>query len=457
MIVSSLLVCLHYESDAQSNFWSSKATYSPHNTTLMGANSRFGYHDNNWSTYFMRYNDTTFFCSTNYSTVMTTPTSCKVPMPNTLIINDFKVFYGYQGFIGSFQGVGMFGLAYTYNSMNTNYFDFIKLPAVDQLNRIAVILKPYSSGHPAQLKAFAIGDKVLSKGPKQSYLLEFYAQGNGFMDPYSYAPLAFDHITEKQEIADDVIIVGERVVFATRDTRSRHAPVNLRITDTNNFLSNPNIDIQWQIWLPSNQKICSELRLLHLHHDYFILAYIIYDTQVGKYYLCTNKIKLNDFLCLNNTIVSHKILIGGDCTNLVDIVYEPDVNTLVLLLNGNDQSELYHTDPYSTTSTYTTKLYYPDGNLYSIDTIGDYPYLYHNIYVAMGDNRFFSQNVSYGTSIFESCLNITKLEMLMQKPPVIEKIEDPVARYTDSKEINNYEKEGLYYFGQTSCAIFDNK
>ena len=457
LIVSCLLIGLQYDAKAQTNFWSSEATYSPHNTTLFGANSRFGYHDNNKSTYFMRYNDSSYFCSTIYSTVTTTPTSCKVWVPGSLIINYFKKFHYYQGYIGSYDGVGMYGFTPCYNSTILNSFDIYKLTAVDQLNRIAVIKSSDVSIIPFQLKAFAVGDKVLSKGLKQSFLLEFYAQGEGLFVPYHYAPLFVDYNTGNQEIADDVIVVGKRVVFATRDTRNRHAPVNLRISDTNNVLSNTNIDIQWQLWLPSNQELRSELRLRHLKDDDFVLAYIIYDTQVEKYYLCTNRINLNDFIVLNNTIVSHKILLGTDCTNLVDIVYVPDVNTLVLLLNGNDKSEFYHTTPYSNTSTSTTQLYYPNGNLYSIDTIGDYPYLYHNIYVAMGDNRFFSQNVSYGTAIFKSCLSITELDMLLQTHPSIDKIKDPLARYSDMKQLYRHETDGVYFFGQTSCTIFDNE
>ena len=450
LIVSCLLIGLQYDAKAQTNFWSSEATYSPHNTTLFGANSRFGYHDNNKSTYFMRYNDSSYFCSTIYSTVTTTPTSCKVPMPESLIINRFKKFHGYQGFIGSLQGVGMFGRTYIYNSMNTNYFEFFKLPAIDQLNRIAVIKEVYSNPMPVQLKAFATGDKVMAKGPKQSYILEFYAQGLGMYLPYYYAPLTYDPVSEKQEVADDVIIVRERVVFATRDTRSRHAPVNLRISDTNNVLSNTNINIQWQLWLPSNQELRSELRLRHLKNDDFLLAYIIYDTQLEKYFLCTNKINLNDLIILNNTIVSHKILIGTDCTNLVDVVYEPDVNTLVLLLNGNDKSELYHTDPYKTISATITRLDYPNGNLYSIDTIGDYA---SDMYVAIGGNVFFSQDISNGINIGYSCLNLIKVDMVLQPQPTIDKKNDPIAPYTNNIEFDSHEDIGVYFFGQASCVI----
>lgn len=452
LILSFLIVSS--QNIAWAQFWSTEATFSPHNTTLIGDASRFGYYYNNHSMYYMRYSDTSFFCNIVYYTVASTPISSKVGMPQNFIIKDFKRFISHPGFIGSYLGVGMYGIAYSYNLPTNNTFEFFKLSAVDRLNRMAVIASAGINRFSYHLKAFAIGDKATAKGPRQSYIMEFYVQGNGFFDPYHYAPLPLDPVSDKQEIADDVIIVNTNVIFATRDTRGSHAPVNLRISDTNNVLSNPDIDFQWQFVLPSYQNVCSELRLRYLQDDFFVLSYIAYDSQEKKYSLYIHRISLNDFLAMNNTIVSHKLIIGGDCTNLVDIVYEPDVSTLVLLSNGNNKSELYHIDPYSSGAASVTKLDYPNGNLYSIDTIGDYLTTNADMYVAMGDDRFFSQDISNGINIEESCLNITEQKTLLQTPPYIDKIKDPLSRYFDNKEYIQYSNDGGTIFGQRTCGIF---
>ncbi len=79
----------------------------------------------------------------------------------------------------------------------------------------------------------------------------------------------------------------------------------------------------------------------------------------------------------------------------VTIIYDPDVNTMVLLLNGDLNSEFYHADPYLITSYNTIKLDYTYGRLHSIDTIGGLPLHNNNdIYVAMGDSVFFSQDLN---------------------------------------------------------------
>lgn len=67
---------------------------------------------------------------------------------------------------------------------------------------------------------------------------------------------------------------------------------------------------------------------------------------------------------------------------------------MVLLLNGDLNSEFYHADPYLITSYNTIKLDYPYVKLHSIDTIGEYPVQNNDIYVAMGDSVFFSQDLN---------------------------------------------------------------
>ena len=452
----SLLVAMSHNT-LQAQFWSTKAVYSPHTSSMVGDASRVGYHNLGHVAYYMRYNDSSYFCSPVYYMLAYTPIATKILLPQTFIINQFKKFMTYEGFIGSNDGVGMYGWALQYYNYNqVNNLHLYKLPAIKQLNRTTLTRVP---GEYAQLKAFAIGDKYAAKGPVQRCLMEFYAQGYGALTtPYYYAPLPIDIESGKGEFADDVITVDNYVVFSTRETRDEVIPVNLRISDTTSVLQNADIDNQWRFSLLENETVCSESRLKYLKDWDFALSYVVYDT-IGhdgyKYFLLIHRINLKYFLDGNDAIVTYCIPLPGDCVNLVDVVYEPDVQTMVLLLNGNNRSEIYHIDPFVPVSIPVTKLYYPDGNLYSIDTMGGYPPYHADKYVAMGDSSFFSQDISNGIEIEQSCLEITKPKMLLQKPPVIEIIDAPIDRYFDYKIYCSYGNNARDFYGQKKCGLID--
>ncbi len=302
------------------------------------------------------------------------------------------------------------------------------------------------------LKIFAIGEKEFSKAPPQSCILEFYAQGGADFTPYYYAPLAYDPITLQQEIADDVITMDNYVIFATRDTRENHAKVNLRISDTTSVLLNGDIDNQWRFLLPSYYNLCSELRLHHLKDEYFTLSYIIHNEQDGKTLLCIHKINLYDFLAEYNTIVYGEVELEEGYTNLIDVIYEPDVNTMVLLLNGNGNSRFYHLDPFFVDVT-VSWMEYSDCELYSIDTIGFYLPTNMDMYVAHGGDRFFSQDISNGIYVENSCLDVNYQELLLPDPPKVKKIEDPVSRYSGNKDYILYQYPCEAFYGQRDCGI----
>lgn len=439
--------------DAWAQFWSTQAIFSPGSSTLISDASRFHYHRHNHSTYYMRYVDSSYFCNTVYYTVATTPMSTKISMDQDFVISDFKKFLYYQGFIGSYQGVGMYGRAISYDAP-INTIEYYKLPTVERLNRIAVIP---SSVYNNQLKAYAIGQRPTSKGPKQSCILEFYAEGVGAVWPYYYAPLAFDPATNTQEIADDVITLDNYVIFATRDTRRGHAPVNLRISDTTDVLQNSDIDAQWRFMLPDYQILCSELRLQNLLDGFFVLTYTIFDTQEEKYYLCVQRIHLYDFLAENNTILHYDIPISERTKTMVDIVYEPDVDILVILLKGNKMSRIYHTYPNSVYSSTVSVLDYPNANASSIDTIGDYAPSNVDIYVVLGDTNFFSQDISYGLPIDNSCLNKDEDKTIPQENYIIKREMDPINRYASNKIINSFVKPSSYIEGSAPCVIIGVK
>ena len=445
-----LVISLYSDLKAQSAI----VSYFPSSSTLLGDASRIGYHYNNWTTYYMRYNDTSYFCVLyNPAIWIPTPSSDKIPMPQDFVIWDFKEYNSSPGYIGSYQGVGMYGWANSYNLFYpANYFRVFKLPAVDLLKRTAYIRVPNAEDE-FMTKAFSVGKRVVTgSSSSQSYILEYYVDGSGMFAPYQYAPLEFNS-TERKETADDVITIDHYVIFATSDTRKEHAPVNLRISDTTNVLSNGDIDYQWQFLLPSNENVYGELRLLFLDDHEFILAYTIYDSKRNKYYLCFHKIILADFLAGFNSIVSHEIQLEKDCSNLVDIVFEPDVSTVIALLNGSNRSETYHIDAYLTTSSYVTKLYYPNGLLWSIDTVGTHSQYTSDMYMAIEDNNIFFQDISNGVDIDSSCLEMIKKVYTLKEPPLINYYKDPLERYSGSKQLSILNIQYYLFGGMRTCGI----
>jgi hypothetical protein len=441
LILCTLLFPLPDNIRAQSSI----IAYSPSSSLLNGSASRIGYHFNEYFTFYMRYNDSSFFCSELDAALMAmTPGAYKMPLPNDFIITDFKKFKSCQGYIGLYQGVGMYGWgSYGPTPSYSHTLHIFKLPVVDRLKRVASLRTEYTS------KAFAIGEKNL--GPKQSYIMEFYAEGINEFTPYFYAPMPFDVFTNEQEIADDVTTLSHYVVFATRDTRKNHIPINLRISDTTSVLLHSDIDLQWQFPLPSYMSVLGELRLLSLDEKHFVLMYVVIDTQSSAYFLRMHRINLTDFLVGNNTIVSHEIPVDKSCSDLIDAIYDPEVQTMVILMNGYGESELYHTYPFSNTNSSVSKLIYPDGNFYSIDTIGDIFHMAPDMYVAMGDSVVFCQDISNGIDLIESCLEIEKEDSFLRESPRIGILNDPLARYSDNKILYHIDSEASLFLGSVIC------
>ena len=457
LFISSCLLIIEAGS-AGAQIMSVMGNFSPSTSTLIGEASRIGYDNGAWSTYYMRYNDSSYFCGHHsyvyWTSIAPAVNSTKVTMPQDFVITDFKKFIGDPGYIGSYQGKGMYGFSFGYNQYNSNGFQIIKLPAVDKLTRTTEI---HPSGQYAVngMKFFSIGEKLDTRySILQSYILEYYLMGTGM---YKYAPLQYNPQSYEQEIADDVITAGEYVIFATRDTRLNHAPVNLRISDTNNVLSNTSdIAFQWRFQLPDTEQVYSELRLLDLlDNKEFILAYTIYNTGDNNYYLCIHRINLLDFLAGNNGIVSHEIKINKECSDLIDMIFKPNLKTMVVLLSGEGKSELYHMKPYSDTNDYTTRLDYSDGSFYSIDTIGENGFPNEALYIAMGDSVIFTQNFSNLSSLSQSCLPRQRKRMILRKNPVIKHIKDPLAFYSGNQEFFSNAPIDVYYHGTRTCNIIN--
>jgi hypothetical protein len=215
------------------------------------------------------------------------------------------------------------------------------------------------------------------------------------------------------------------------------------------------ISFQWQFLLPSYEQVVSELRLLPLDDKYFVLTYNIFNTLDNTYYLCIHRIQLAGLLAGNNIIVSHEIKIDGNCKELVDIVYDPDVNTLVILMNGNEKSEIYHDNPFSNANSNVSKLLFSDGCLVSLDTMGEF---YHSIpdwYMALGDSVFFCQNISTGAMIAESCLDIVNVISYLRESPQIALIEDPLDYFFDRKSVVLFDVLNEYFGGYEKCVLPD--
>lgn len=435
---------------------SSLMTYNPSSSTLIGSASRIGYHLIDYFTFYMRYNDSSYFCSELDAALwIPNPTAFKATLPQNFIITDFIKFRAQYGVIGSYEGVGMYawtGINIQSNPLYDHLYIF-KMPTVDRLKRVTSIWEIQNS-IPSSIKTFSIGEKSgSSDGPARTHFMEFYAGGLNEFVPYYYAPMPQDSVhTGEAEIADDVITLSHYVVLATRDYRSGHAQINLRISDTANVLLNTDIDYQHQLWIHLNEKVVSELRLTPLKPDIFVLTYVKHNPLDNVYLLCTNKIILSDLLGGNNTIVSHEIKLDPNCIDLVDVIYMPGVNKMVLLLNGNGESELYHVDPFSNTNSFTSKLVYSDGCFYSLDTIGNYYQTMPNCYTAIGGNVIFCQEISNNSNIIdESCLDRESDFFLLRDPPNIEKLKDPLKRYTAERNYIPLYFQDSSFAGNRTC------
>ena len=455
------IVFIFWGSGVKAQHWSTMVSFSPSSSTLISDASRFGYHYQNWTAYYMRYNDYSYFGTLFYPVIWSNPPDFyKTQMPQDFIITDFKEFWPQMGFIGSYQNAGMYGYVYDHDlSLATNTFHIIKLPRVDLLKRIVYFEVP-NPQYNVEGKILSIGERAVSSGYSRSYLMEFFAYYSSNEYPYQKyrcAPLAYDSITHDQEIADDVINLDHFVVFSTRDTRLGHTPVNLRISDTTNVLANSDINNQWQFFLPANRKLVSETRLLVLDDDEFVLMYITYDINLEKCYLEVHKIILPDFLSGNNTIVSHEINVNKDCSNLIEVVFEPDVNTMVILLNGSGRSEIYHMDPFVTTNTPVSMLNYPGVQLSSLKIVERYYSYNADCYMAIGGNELFAQDISSGFNVDFSCLDSSIQKIPLREPPLIGLYKDPLNYYLGEK-IFEYRLFSLINFeGTSECTMYQNK
>lgn len=122
-------------------------------------------------------------------------------------------------------------------------------------------------------------------------------------------------------------------------------------------------------------------------------------------------------------------------------------------MNGGDRSTFYHIDPSATTNTPVYKLDYPDGELYSLDTLRDSNTLPVAMYVAMGGNKIFCQDISNGVCVSGSCLDVTRLDMPLVPQPEYEKIYDPIDCFTDNRIYFFFNESAEFFNGTLECIV----
>lgn len=458
-ILMSILLMMLIPGNGRTQVYSVEASYSPASTTLDVFSTRYGYHYSNMSHFYMRYNDSAYLCNHMLATLYApNPAYLIFPLEESCIITDFKKLNSIQGFIGSYRGVGMHGRTSSSLMMpGVNYqILYFLLPFVDRLQRAATAQLSIPGGV-THMRAFAIGEKKISgTNDKLSCLLDFYADGIGVTDPYYYAQLPYNLSNHTGEFADDVITFKQNVVFATRDTRVGNNPINLRISDTSLGLSSSIIKIQQQLHTPPSEVLSSKIRLVHIGGHYFVVVYSFYDLMEDQYYLCYHKINIKDFYEGYNTIVSHEIPIEKEFCELTDVIYEPDRNTMVILMNGAGRCELYHVDPnLGNVNGFAYKIEYDSGNLYSLDTVMDPLYSpSERGYVAVGDNDIFYQDISSGYTIINSCKSIIKKRVYLRDVPVIIKNPDPIVPIPDMKQPGFWNKPVRMGDGTQSCMVY---
>ncbi len=262
---------------------------------------------------------------------------------------------------------------------------------------------------PYQRRMFAIGESYQSD-ITQTYILELDVQGtsvSGF-GPFNYAKML------DKETVDDVALVNEMVVFSTRDHNSTSSKVNLRISNVENMLTGSEIDVQWRLRLHSYESVCGRVFVTHLNDKDVCVSYIKYNDNTGEYYMCLNRINLDEiFDSYYRYPIQEMLIPKGE--EILDIKYDENKKVLVLLLDKeNRQSVFIQALPYLTEAYGATRIETEEGERYfSIDTLQEYYPVFNHSYEAWGGNKCFIQSYADDGTVINSCYPFYKQDVLL--------------------------------------------
>lgn len=376
------------------------------------------------------------------------------PLPSGLNISELRKKSVVPWFCGEWSGMGLYGrmfLNLNYIQTPNSYFLFT-LPDMNNLRKFAIATNMVDPYHQ---RMFAIGET--NSAPPNTHIVELELQGTGIseLSPYVYAPL------DSQEYLDDMEIVAEYVVFATRDYRANRSRINLRLSQVENVLAGTDIDSQWQLLYGEARSVIGKVFITRLDNNAikdFGISYIAYDNLIGQYYLYIHKLSLGDVFSNGNTVVSQRMVIPKG-EEIVDIKYD-DVNEvlIVLLEKENICSVFLHTCPYKTTNYSAVRLESSsEEKYYSIDTLKTLYSGAERQYVAWGGNKSLTQKFHYGGSVDSSCLSQSELNVEIVNPIMFKERKDTLVRHMGirNRYVNN--DIWMYDYENRDCYIMENQ
>ena len=360
----------------------------------------------------------------------------KWPIPFNLKISDmYTPNYNYVWFCGKIgnSGNGMYG--WINPNFSLLYSQYMYAYSLSDMTELKKMTMANIGTNPPDLRMFAIG--TTSPG-HNTHILDLYHLSNPSL-PYNYATV------NSNEYLDNLELVGDRVVFATRDIDPNNTYVNLRVMETTNGLSNSSIDTKWRFLLPTDVDIYGDVFLKYLENDWFEVCYIKYSFKDG-YVLCLHRIVLGDMLSgVNNTMICQEIpLEKGEF--IQDLVYDRVERVLVLLMDkDNNHSVFLHTLPDNTVNYPVIRLESDiDDRYFSIDTLNSYSYCPARMYQAWGGIKCFEQRIGTGGSILNTCIHQNETKATSVDPIVIEGISNTLPRNVGSRTLyQDNEKQNL--------------
>lgn len=352
----------------------------------------------------------------------------KKELPTGLVISDMKHITNPFWFCGSENGYGIYGrLTLTSNYYSIYSMHIFSVLAVNNLKKFSIATNMSDSLHQ---RIFAIGE-ISNQSTIQPCIVELDVQGQGYtgFEPYIYAK------TDILEPIDDIDLVNNIVVVATRDMNAPSPIVTLRFSDIETMLTGVEIDYKWQFVLSSQDHVRGKVHIVNINNKFIEVCYTKFNDSSNRYTLCLHRINLNDLMNgITNSIISQEIDIDiGE--EIFDITYDAQREVLILLLDKDNISSVFlHTLPNETLTYGAIRLASPNGDrFFSIDTVQHFYALADRMYEAWGGTKRFMQAYSYNGSIEKSCYLDTELRVSIVYPIKIKKLYEPLERFIGTR------------------------
>ena len=346
-----------------------------------------------------------------------------------------------------FWNHGMYGWMNPPNSFypTTCIVKVCSLDDMDELKRMVIVK---NGSNIPDFRMFAIGSTIRGHNTHVVDLND----PELFTTSYNYATV------DTSEYLDDLELVEDYVVFATRKVNSNNILVNLRVMDIWDGLASQSIDARWNLLLPSNELVYENVYVEYLGDRFFEVCYIKYSYNDG-YVLCLHRINMDDMLAgVNSSTISQEIAINkGEF--IQDLVYDRVEGVLVIMLDKEDNHSVFlHTVPEMTMSYPVIRLESDEGDRYfSIDTMASYSNNPGRMYQAWGGTKCFVQGFSTDGVVSDSCIPFDEIKAICVSPVIIEGINDPLIRNIGTRSFFWENENTEINYIHSNCFIEESK